>query len=92
MEAPECVVDTSSKLQEESCTPAKCHQKSCPLLPTKVTPSKHRKPLKERPPPVEQQADTSLSDAALCHDAAMNTDWNVDHKVEEAKRTDFFGS
>ena len=66
--------------------------KELPLLSTKVTPSKHRKPLKRRPPPIERQADTPLSDAALCHDAAMNTDWNVDHKVEEAKRTDFFGS
>ena len=68
---------------------SKVPSEELPLLPTKVTPNKHRKPPKEHPPPVEQQADTPLSDAALCRDAAVNTDWNVDDKVkEQAKRID----
>ena len=74
MEAPEFVVDTSSKLKVESCMPAKFHQKSYIPLLTKVIPSRNRKPLRKRQLPVEKQADDqSLSDAALCCAAAVNT-------------------
>ena len=63
--------------------------KQLPLLPTKVTPSRNRKPPRERQLPVEQQADDQpLSDAVLCCDAAVNTNWNVDEVKEQAQRID----
>ena len=65
--------------------------KELPLLPTKVTPSRNRKPPRERQLPVEQQADDQpLSDSALCCDAAVNTNWNVDEVKGQAQRIDLF--
>ena len=60
-----------------------------PLIPTKVTQSRNSKPPTERQLPVEQQADDQpLSNAALCCDAAVNMNWNVDKVKEQAQRID----